>query len=219
LKLNNGEFSLCIERDGNNEYSYLKNRLCLIGKSQYCDFNAGVSDLTAAIYEKDNEMTIVPLDSKTSLAVNSNPIVSPRALPKNSIISMNEITIAFGLSNGDDSFEMRMRSGVERMEAERLVLLPAKKNSEGSRISMLYVPAPGKSVFVGRDATTAQMVINSKVVSKKHAQVISYENSILLLDCYSTNGTFVNGEKISKRTVHPGDIIEFGEEKFILSYV
>jgi pSer/pThr/pTyr-binding forkhead associated (FHA) protein len=125
----------------------------------------------------------------------------------------------FNVFNDGDSVEPRIDSGAEKIGAEKLVLIPTARNSDGSRKSMLYIPIAGKSVFVGRDATQAQIVINRNVVSKKHAQIISYEHSIMLLDCYSTNGTFVNGEKISKRTVHPGDTIEFGEEKYILSYV
>ncbi len=211
------EFSLM--KDG-AEHCYPRDSVCLLGKHQCCDLaTAADSDFTAAIYEKNREFHVAPLDPKTAILVNSAPATEPRVILRGSTLSIGNNHLTFNLPDSFDSAEVKMSTGIERINAEKLVFIPAMRNSDGTRKSMLYVPAPGKSGFVGRDASQAHVVVNSKTVSKKHAQIISYDTNIMLLDCYSTNGTYVNGERISKRTVHPGDIVEFGEEKFILSYV
>lgn len=210
------EFSI---KYNGKEYSFPRDQLCLIGKHSYCDLAMDESDFIAAIFEKNREFFIIPLDPKTPILVNSAPCTEPRIIFRGSTISLGKNMCVFELPDTKDSAEIKINSGIDALNSERLVLIPAAKNSDGSRKSIVYMPMSGKSGFIGRDATQANIVINSKTVSKKHAQVIVYENCLMLLDCYSTNGTYVNGEKISKRTVHPGDIIEFGEEKFILSYV
>jgi pSer/pThr/pTyr-binding forkhead associated (FHA) protein len=40
----------------------------------------------------------------------------------------------------------------------------------------------------------------------------------MLFDCGSSNGTFVNGEKITKKTIHPGDMISFGDIQYFFCY-
>jgi len=57
-------------------------------------------------------------------------------------------------------------------------------------------------------------IINNTSVSGGHAEIryTPKDNSFLLVDLQSTNGTFVNGKKITKATLHDGDIIEFGAE-------
>ncbi|HOK03711.1 MAG TPA: FHA domain-containing protein [Victivallales bacterium] len=212
----NNEFALKIN---DTEHSFLREKLCLIGKHSYSDLTVGEADFIAAIYEKNREFFIQPLDPSTPILVNSAPCNEARLILRGSTISLGKTTATFELPDTKNSAEIKISTGIDKLNAERLVLLPATKNSDGTKKSILYMPAAGKSGFIGRDPVQANIVINSKTVSKKHAQVIVYENCIMLLDCYSTNGTYVNGERISKRTVHPGDIIEFGEEKFILSYV
>jgi hypothetical protein len=210
----NDEFSL---QKNDSETCFSKDRICLIGRNALCDFNAQGADFSSFIYQKNGDMMIAKLDTKAVMTVDSESVETTAHLTKKSNISIEDTRILFSLSEGDESPVCRMNSGIYKLDAEKLVLVPAGETN--SERKPLFLPALGKSVFIGRDAAKSKIVINSDKVSKQHAQAIAYENSLLILDCHSTNGTFVNKEKISKRMVHPGDIIEFGHEKYILSYV
>lgn len=68
------------------------------------------------------------------------------------------------------------------------------------------------SVLIGRSSTT-DLTLDNPSVSNKHAIISVRESSVYLRDLESTNGTFVNGEKLSKsdlKEVQAGDIIRFG---------
>lgn len=54
------------------------------------------------------------------------------------------------------------------------------------------------------------MVLVEEMVSRRHARIIWAGDDISIEDLGSTNGTFVNGEKIDERTIQEGDRILIG---------
>jgi hypothetical protein len=65
-----------------------------------------------------------------------------------------------------------------------------------------------KTLSIGRDAGN-DIVINDKFVSRNHAQINILDNGqVLLRDMGSSNGTFVNGNKITEYYLMPGDIVK-----------
>src|SRR6478609_8334639 len=72
-----------------------------------------------------------------------------------------------------------------------------------------YAIGAGRAV-IGRDAE-CDVVIESKSVSRKHAEIMGTDKGYLLVDL-STNGTFVNGEKIpGQRVLARADVIRVGD--------
>jgi pSer/pThr/pTyr-binding forkhead associated (FHA) protein len=68
-------------------------------------------------------------------------------------------------------------------------------------------------LVIGRDAR-CDVVVASKNVSRQHAEVVATPNGYLLIDS-STNGTFVNAERISGQyLLKRGDVIRCGEYEF-----
>jgi hypothetical protein len=67
----------------------------------------------------------------------------------------------------------------------------------------------GPEVAIGRQDT--DLVVEDPEVSRRHAVLRSSDGSVVVEDLDSTNGTFVNGERIrSPITVGPGDQIRVG---------
>lgn len=64
------------------------------------------------------------------------------------------------------------------------------------------------------------IAINDELVSKQHAEIIASELEsgqgfeYVIKDCESTNGTFVNDEKIDEHTLQNGDVIRIGVNHF-----
>ncbi len=72
-----------------------------------------------------------------------------------------------------------------------------------------YILSNTKDTFVGR-SSNIDLVLMEDMVSRKHARIWVEDGQVNLEDFGSTNGTFVNGEKISRAVVNRGDRILIG---------
>ena len=71
----------------------------------------------------------------------------------------------------------------------------------------------GQSLVVGRDAG-CDVVITGKNVSRRHAEIMGTPKGYLVVDS-STNGTFVNGERVQgQRLLARADVIRIGDDEF-----
>jgi predicted component of type VI protein secretion system len=79
-------------------------------------------------------------------------------------------------------------------------------------------PTPGKEyplekneVFIGRDLTN-DIVINDAEVSRRHARLVAQAGGYILEDLGSTNGTFVNGQRLmGPYILRAGETVTLGE--------
>lgn len=86
------------------------------------------------------------------------------------------------------------------------------------RLVMQTGPNPGKildlgptEVTMGRD-TNNEFVVNDSEVSRKHARVSLQGGHYVLEDLGSTNGTFIEGQRLmGPHVLRPGDLILLGE--------
>lgn len=66
-----------------------------------------------------------------------------------------------------------------------------------------------REVIIGR-SSELDMVLVEDMVSRKHAKITSHNDQVIIQDLGSTNGTFVNGEKIKRVRLREGDRILIG---------
>src|SRR5450432_3831992 len=69
--------------------------------------------------------------------------------------------------------------------------------------------ATDKQIIVGR-SSDLDMVLVADMVSRKHARIAMQADQIWIEDLGSTNGTFVNGEKIKRARLKEGDRVLIG---------
>lgn len=69
-------------------------------------------------------------------------------------------------------------------------------------------PLETGTVVLGRSG--ADVNINDPDVSRRHASIEQTQGTLLIRDLKSMNGTFVNGTRIEKETLHDGDRIRIG---------
>lgn len=78
-------------------------------------------------------------------------------------------------------------------------------------------PLDGDQLTIGRDSTNP-VAINDAEVSRKHARLMFQGGKYVLEDLGSTNGTFVNGQRLAGPVVlKPGDVVSLGEQ-IVLMY-
>jgi len=146
------------------------------------------------------------------LKTDAGDALAPRELWNGSEIFFGETPL------GSVSLPKSLIPGAEQASMDvvdgRLALLELSGDKFGVRTTL---PASGRSLSIGRNPEN-HLVIDSPKISRKHALLAMYDNSVLILDS-SSNGTFVEGERIAKKKVlYPGEIVQFGDKKYLLCH-
>jgi pSer/pThr/pTyr-binding forkhead associated (FHA) protein len=75
----------------------------------------------------------------------------------------------------------------------------------------------GDQLTIGRDSSSG-VAINDAEISRKHARLTFQGGKYVIEDLGSTNGTFVNGQRlVSAVVLKSGDVVSFGEQ-IVLMY-
>jgi pSer/pThr/pTyr-binding forkhead associated (FHA) protein len=77
---------------------------------------------------------------------------------------------------------------------------------------------PHREIIIGR-SSDLDMVLVEDMVSRKHAKITTDDAVVTIQDLGSTNGTFVNGEKVRKAELKDGDRILIGTSIIKMVYV
>lgn len=68
---------------------------------------------------------------------------------------------------------------------------------------------PNTEIIVGR-SSDLDMVLVEDMVSRRHAKIVVNADQVTIQDLGSTNGTFVNGERVKRATLNDGDRVLIG---------
>ncbi len=99
----------------------------------------------------------------------------------------------------------------------RIILTPPKSSGKPQiTITVLAGPEQGQVFKIARPTTTmgrsntCEIVITDPLVSRQHCQVILGMGGISLRDLASTNGTFLNGTRVTESPLRNQDVISVG---------
>ncbi len=79
----------------------------------------------------------------------------------------------------------------------------------GGKHAGTAIPIPGPKFLIGR-GEGCHFRPQSHLVSRNHCAILVQEASVAIEDSGSTNGTFVNGEKVQQQELKNGDRIKVG---------
>ena len=82
---------------------------------------------------------------------------------------------------------------------------------EGTKKDSIWELRGDRNV-IGRD-TKCDIAINDPNLSRTHAEIFREENRFVLYDKNSSNGTRINGDRVTRQVLLPGDQIEIGKTK------
>ncbi|NNF52038.1 MAG: FHA domain-containing protein, partial [Gammaproteobacteria bacterium] len=103
------------------------------------------------------------------------------------------------IPEGRFAFDLQFRHGKSEFDTRRLV-------EEGDRL------------LIGR-GQQSDVVVDSEFVSRNHLLISISRGRLFVKDLHSTNGTFVNGKRVSHYEMRDGDVIGIGEHSISLETV
>jgi len=105
------------------------------------------------------------------------------------------------------SLEEDLMSSSNKIPSATLTVEKGKE--KGSRFVLA-----GKLTAFGRDPSN-HVHMSDEEVSRYHAKIITRDNRYVLADLNSTNGTLVNGQKITEKILESGDALVLGKTVFL----
>jgi hypothetical protein len=127
-----------------------------------------------------------------------------------------------------DNFEMAQPQEVEQQKIEQHRVLeeeevpetidPVEQDAAKGEIE-IYVNNEKTNVYkltkeirIGRDPSQAEIAIPELIVSKLHCTIFFQDDDVYIKDNSSTNGTYVNNQKISEQRLVDKDSISLGKK-------
>jgi pSer/pThr/pTyr-binding forkhead associated (FHA) protein len=98
---------------------------------------------------------------------------------------------------------------LDRASSNRPVLQGIGAAMEGKRVSL----RAGRQT-IGRGAEN-DIIIDDLSVSSSHAWIMNQNGHYVVMNTLSTNGTFVNDQRVHDKVIKHGDHVRFGQAEFV----
>jgi pSer/pThr/pTyr-binding forkhead associated (FHA) protein len=90
------------------------------------------------------------------------------------------------------------------------------RTDDGAEAPFSFRILPGNIKTIGR-ATRADFVVDAALVSRLHCRLTAGATELEVVDLDSTNGTYVNGERVERATLKTGDRLGVGRVELAVS--
>jgi len=88
--------------------------------------------------------------------------------------------------------------------------------AEEAQQPFIFRIVPGNVKTIGR-APRADFVVDAALVSRLHCRLAAGPGEIEATDLESTNGTYVNGERVERGTLKHGDRLRIGAVELVVT--
>ena len=90
------------------------------------------------------------------------------------------------------------------------------KSSNDVDDSFTFRILPGNIKTMGRSAG-AEFMVDAAMVSRLHCRLTAGATELQVMDLESTNGTFVNGERVTQASLKAGDKLGVGRVELVIT--
>lgn len=194
--------------------------------------------LAAVIERQGAQYILVDPGSPIGIGLNGYRVAAPTPLSPNDQIQVGSLTLRFDMKQGAarQAAEGRAKAQpltpitggtpVTASPAPTMTIPTAAPVSAGAGTGLALVaqsgPMAGQRVpisaptEIGRDAQGLRLSWDSQA-SRRHALVAPAPGGLQVTDLNSTNGTLVNGERVTSVLVGPGQSVQIGSTVFLVS--
>ncbi|MGA2929872.1 MAG: FHA domain-containing protein, partial [Solirubrobacteraceae bacterium] len=177
-----------------------------------------LSRMHARISVSSEQLLIEDLGSSNGTFVNDVRIQEPTELEPGDTIKLGSSTLTIERAADRGATAVRVAApGTTRVRSALPTQAPTAVGSEpelhvvAGRGTGTRIPISRERLVLGRGADGPGSLGGDSELSREHAQVTRTNGTLLVEDLGSTNGTFVNGRRITAPTsVSPGDAIWLG---------
>jgi pSer/pThr/pTyr-binding forkhead associated (FHA) protein len=160
----------------------------------------GISGFHAEIQLDENNIFLIDMDSTNGTCVNGEKITGRTRLKAWDKLNFDKVTAE--IINPEKRRPTVTRSSYTDKALDRTWVL---KGESGDLAGKNFII--GEQMLIGRD-TDCDLILDNAMISMQHARIQSHNGTAQLEDLGSTNGTFVNDEKISQSNLNNGDEIK-----------
>jgi pSer/pThr/pTyr-binding forkhead associated (FHA) protein len=82
--------------------------------------------------------------------------------------------------------------------------------------AVTFLILPGNIKTMGRSAG-AEFIVDAAMVSRLHCRLTAGATVLQVMDLESTNGTFVNGERVTQASLKAGDKLGVGRVELVIT--
>jgi general secretion pathway protein A len=187
-------------------HEYITHRLEVSGAKGRRIFEPAACDLVFRYAGGVPRLVNVLCDTAMLCAFAEEKTVVDEALVKAAVEELQWVEYAERLRSQERGLETGRFANVSRPLARLEVLYRDQLVGE-------YRLAPGKTI-IGRTPDN-DVQIESRFISRHHAQVVSDQTHSFVEDLNSTNGVFIRSHRVKRQTLSDGDVIQIGEHKLL----
>lgn len=200
-----------------------------------------ISTVHTKIEIREEKVFVEDLNSRNGTFINGKKVEAPSEAKNLDIIEVGFTKIRINIVENLEFFKSKQRKNIDEKtarnadigsliqdELERFskwdlanpspeALSKPKPSKYPYGLQVKKGPDRGKIFYFDQDRNIVgrgkvEFVLNDPDISRMHAMMeVKDKTQIVLRDMDSTNGTFVNGKKISTVEIRVGDIIQFGQ--------
>lgn len=173
-----------------------------------CIKNKGLGDIHATINIEDNEFEVVIDNEARLISVNGKLVKGSKEIREGDLMIAAQVHMKLVTSVEEKEEEDDNRTRV-RMALPKFIL----RGVSGAYFGKTY-PLRG-STIIGRHSE-CHICVNADGISRKHVQIDAEADGLVVTDLGSSNGTYVNGEKIESIELKVGDELKLDNIRFLV---